>query len=826
MKEVWELLGYNNFVDEIALSLRGSSDICVVEGPPGVGKSWLLSGIGKAWEESGGSTVVGEGDRLHTDVAYHALGFALARLASRWSGFGSLVMDVMQAGENMAGTGGVISATVQAIRQSRPREHKSRAMYLGPDENRILYELEKLAADDPLLLIVDNLHWWDRSSLALLARLRSAQMRESFEFLEGLRVLAARTPEPYQSVAHPDAVDALLEPMHTKHIRLGRVPRESFGPILHALGARSSPSARVADAAHSLTGGHLALAKRCVDQLNEGKGALFIESIDSSEFLARLLTERVRALGALGPEAIELLHVAAVLGLRFRRDAVICAWHGDAADTSRILRSLRDEEMLELDERMGSFAHDLYREHFLALPSFDRVEVHERLSDCLRRLSPADYDARCQNALRCERPTEAATLATQAALAQLRQGSPWDAISQEAMKSLDFEDFREVAQTMVKASDATEDAEFADAQRLLNSLPRVLPEALLAERDYLRAKGLMRTRSGSDRRQAISILNVWLDYHAIEPELGIRLMLQQMYGLVMNTDKQPGRELESRIRTVLRDRRGIDETAEDARCFLDRCASGLYEPDIAVLKIRDAARYHQPGPGQVVTRMPIERYKTLVNLAAEEVSNARYEDALTTNEELEELVNRFPAGTFPSHDHAESTALLAEYRLGRVGARQAAQRQDGIISSSTRDGDPFYSTNNLAVYLALDEKYRSAIEYFDGLIADLYARTEPEPSMMYMLRSNRCCTRYVAGERSGLRDEWDSLRDIAIQIPYVTQRFTLKRHAMLARIIADERSLNAVEFDVVLLDDDDVELGPMWDHLGRGFQLPSIVWWS
>ncbi len=379
---------------------------------------------------------------------------------------------------------------------------------------------------------------------------------------------------------------------------------------------------------------------------------------------------------------------------------------------------------------------------------------------------------------------------------------------------------------MVKASDATEGAEFADAQRLLDSLPRILPEALLVESDYLRAKSLMRTRSGSDRRQAISILNAWSDYHAIEPELGIRLMLQQMYGLVMNTDKQPGRELEIRIREVLRERRGMDETTEDARSFLDRCASGLYEPDIAVLKIRDAARYHRPGPGQFVTRMPIERYKTLVNLAAEEVSNACYEDALTTNEELEELVNRFPAGTFPSHDYAESTALLAEYRLGRLSARQAAERQYAIILGSTHDGDPFYSTNNLAVYLALDEEYRSAIEYFDRLIGDLYARTEPEPSMVYLLRSNRCCISYVAGERSGLRDEWDSLRDIAVRIPYVTQRFTLMRHDKLAHIIADERSLTAVEFDIVLLDDDDVELGPMWDHLGRGFQLPSIVWWS
>lgn len=826
MNELWEILGYDEIVHEIAESLRDSSDICVIEGPPGVGKSWLLNGIGKLWEEMGGSTVVGEGDRLHTDAAYHALGFALARLASRWSGFGSLVLNAMQAGENVAGTGGVIAAAVQAAKHSRPREHQARAMYLGPDEQRILFDLERLADDDPLLLIVDNVHWWDRPSLALLTRLRSTQMCEAFPFLENLRVLAARTPEPYQNVAHRDAVDALLEPMHTRHRRLGRVPRESFGAILRALGMTSAPSADVTDAAYSLTGGHLALAKHCVAQLNDGRGDLFVESVDSSEFLARLLTERIRTLGTLGPDAIELLHVAAVIGLRFRRDAVVCAWHGDVADTSRILRSLRDQEMLELDEHMGSFVHELYREHFLAVPEFDRVEVHERLSDCLRRMSPSDYDARCQNALRCERPTEAATLATQAALARLRQGTPWEDISDEAMKSLDFRDFREIALTMVSAHKATENAEFETAQRLLDSLPPTLPEALCAESDYMRAKCLMRTRSGADRRHAVALLGPWMEYHEREPELGVRLMLQQLYGLVMITDKQPGRELESQIRAVLRGRSGMDKSAEDAQYFLDRCASSLYEPDIAVLKIRDAVRYHRPSPSQTVTRMPIERYKALVNLAAEQVTNALYEDALSTTQEIEELLGRFPDGTLPCRDYVESTALVAEYRLGRTDAQQAAQRQRVVISCHTRDGDRFYPTNNLAVYLALSGEIAAAINSMDGLLEELFARSEPEPSMVYTLRANRCCMRYVAGERDGIGEEWDSLFDIAEQIPYVTRRFELRRHELLSRVIADGSSLTAAQFDVSILGEQEVEFGPMWDQLGRGFRLPSVEWWS
>ena len=50
MQSLWEVLGYDELATEVAESLRESSDITVVEGPPGVGKSFLAQGIGELWE--------------------------------------------------------------------------------------------------------------------------------------------------------------------------------------------------------------------------------------------------------------------------------------------------------------------------------------------------------------------------------------------------------------------------------------------------------------------------------------------------------------------------------------------------------------------------------------------------------------------------------------------------------------------------------------------------------------------------------------------------------------------------------------------------------
>ena len=54
----------------------------------------------------------------------------------------------------------------------------------------------------------------------------------------------------------------------------------------------------------------------------------------NEEFVARLLTDRIRALGTVGSSVIEILKVAAILGLRFRRSEVSCASGRSTAETA------------------------------------------------------------------------------------------------------------------------------------------------------------------------------------------------------------------------------------------------------------------------------------------------------------------------------------------------------------------------------------------------------------------------------------------------------------------------------------------------------------
>lgn len=826
MPDLWPTLGYDKVTAGIADELRGSADLVVVEGPPGVGKTYLAKGIGGLWEDAGGSSVVAEGDVLSSDVAFFPFKLAMVGLPRGWRSVGGALAGVARAGEAAIGTFGVITSTVEGLAKLRRERARGRAVFLGDADQDILYDLGRLADDKPILLIADNVHWWDAKSLVLLGRLRDPRMWNAFPFLAEMRVLAVQTPKPYQSVVSEQAHEALLAGGATRRVRLKRIPREGFEDVLVALGAGCSPAKEVADVVHALSGGHLALARKCATRIAEGETEDVLAAADSQQFVRALLTDRIHALGGLGKQAVSVLQIAAVLGLSFRRDEVTCAAGMDESETARVLRYCRDEELVQLLNGVGSFVHDLYRQHFLEIDTQDRIAIHERLSDCLRDLRPGEYDVRCLNALRAERPREGAAFAVQAALQAERDGRRWRELPGPLLNAITSKGWTVVVERFTEAQEHLNRYRFAACLNALDAIPRDLPKQLLAEIDYLRAMCRMSTRSEDDRAIGRSLLEAWAGYERKEPELGVRLMRLLLYGLTHKVDKEPGRALEGRIQQVLNERVSFDGAARDAVYTLGRTSGSLYEPEVAFVRNREAAEHYGPQEGQTLLRRPVEYYRCLVNLGASQIAIARYEEARETYGEVKRLVGAYAEGVFPRLDYPRTNDLLAEYRMGDLDPAEAVRRQREIVATLKVEGDPFYVENALAVYLTLADSIHEAIELFDRLHDELMrSRQSPEPSMVYLIRANRSAARFVSGQAGAAQAEWGALTDVVERIPYSIHPYLVRRHERLAEVIDAGRRMSPREFDEYLVVHGRMEFGPLWDNLGRGFRMPEIEFW-
>jgi hypothetical protein len=825
LADLWAVLGYEDVAASIAQAMHEGSDVNVIEGPAGVGKSRLAEGIGELWEAGKGSAIVARGDRSYSDAALHVLGLAMARLTGGWGMPGRSLAEVTKAGESLAGTAGVITATVQMLTNLRSERRAAHKMFLGDAEQEILFRLKRLSRGRPLLIIADNLHWWDPSSLAFLSRLRDEEMRAAFPFLDETRVLAVQTPEPYQHTAHPDALSRFLRAATTRRFELKRISREGFEDVLVGLGAKPKPTVEVADAVYALSGGHLLLASRCADRFSNGEGDELLLAASSDEFVRRLLSERIEVLGPGGQQVLALLQIAAALGLTFRRDELACAVDGEPSETARLLRYCRDEALLELDEDIGRFVHELYHRYFLGVGALNRVGIHESLSRCLQRLRPGEYELRCRNAVQAECQREAATLAVQAALRRQRESQQWRDLPDRVMDALDKGGMRPVAERFEKALSHLNQYRFTECLEEIGRLPRDLPTRLDAEADYLRATCLMATRSGDDRAHAQVILEAWANYHEEEAELGIRLLLLLLYGLVLLPDKTEGLRHEGEIMRALRSRRQSDISARDALSTLDRCAGSLHGPERALLRVREAVDYYGPSEEGDVLRRPIEYYRCLVNYGALLLLNARYDEAREVHVDLANLIAGYALDTFPRLDYALMNALLVEYRLEAVDPEQASCLQREIVAEHRVAGDPFYVENALACYLTLAGSPGEALTILNRLETGLCSRQNPEVSMLYMIRANRSAVRFVQGDRDTARTEWTELNELVPQIPYVTVPFLIRRHELLSEVMAEDMTMSASQFDECLVRGRPPEFGPFWDQIGRGLWMPEIEWW-
>lgn len=824
MADLWVTLGYDQIAADVAQSLRDGPDLRVIEGPPGVGKTSLTKGIGGLWELASGATLVAEGDTARSDVPYYPFRFALTSLPTGWRAFVPAAEVAARAAEAVVGTYGILTSTVKGIAALRKRRRAALASLLTDPEQQIVHELRRLAQDKPILLIADNLHWWDQESLDLLRRLMSSQVQAAHPFLSELRVLGVETTEPYQQVAHPGAHRSLLVSGRATRTTLAAIGRDRFELVLAALGAPTDISTDTADLVHALTGGHLALASRAGAALAQGVDVSGWATGAGDAFLRQLMTERIYALGAAGEQAAQMLQVAAVIGLVFRRAEITCATEASAADAGRILRICRDALILDLVDDTARFVHDLFRTFFLEEAGDEVVAIHERLEDCLRTLRPAEYELRALNAIAAERSRQAAALCVQALLARTREGrEPWQP-PEEVAEALASTRFDVAASGLVTAWEAMRSYDFDASIAALERLPRDLPRVLLAEADYVRASCLLATRSEEDRAVGRLTLEAWDGLLVEEPELGSRISRLLAYGLSHLHDKEPGRCLENRLRHELGDRSAFDLSAKDASYSLDRSSASLYSSDVALIRIEEAVSHFGRPSQEDELRRPLESYRSLVNLVASLISNGRYELAVEQQTEIDLLLDRYPEGTFPRPEFPAMNAVLAEYRAGRIDAAEAVSRHETRVRPHFMASDPFYADNAYGVFLALTGR---AEEGFEVVTASLdllrRSRRDPESSMEYLLRANACAIGFTTGLSSA--SEWRDLADLVRRISYTSAPVLIRRHELLTELFDSGKHVTPQVLDVWPIQRSPHEFGPLWDNFGRGFRMPEVEFW-
>jgi AAA ATPase domain len=336
----------------------------------GTGSSWLVSGTGGI----GKTRLLHEVQRLSV-----ALGFGV-----RWGycvrGIETPLFPVLQLAR-------VPLAHPDRIPKSATRKESLAHKQTGEILLLVLNELEKEAAGQPLLLLIDDLQWVDDESVKALNLLARMTSRNPI-----LLVMATRRPYPERgSLPVESALDETLAHLRQEgtleEIRLKPLKKTEVGELVTSLLPSLSDrnrTERVVEWAVHLSGGNPYLVIECARQLGEDTGsqedAFGLEAPAGTGHRAgsedpaarfgggvgRLLSARLQGLTV---REETLLRLASVVGEKFDEEPLIGVLRWPKREVRRRLRRLCDEVgvivQLSTTPDRFSFEHALLWEYVL-----------------------------------------------------------------------------------------------------------------------------------------------------------------------------------------------------------------------------------------------------------------------------------------------------------------------------------------------------------------------------------------------------------------------------------------------------------------------------
>jgi PAS domain S-box-containing protein len=379
------------------LATQGSSEIVLVSGHSGIGKSFLINEFSKALLLSRGLFAFGKCDQYQRETPYAALAQAFEGLIRSFLGESEAQLDAWRrslahaVGQN----GQLLVALVPALElilgpQSRvpdlpPREAKTRFHNVF---HSVL--LAFAGTEHPLVLFLDDLQWVDYSTLDLL---ENWYTREDPPPL--MLIGAYRDNEVDSNPRLLHAVNTIRQSgANLQEIAIGPLTFEDIAKILtDTLQFAPEAVTPLAELVHEKTGGNPFFVIQFISSLAEEHLISFdpgarawrwdLDLAQAKEFSDSIVEFMLEKLGRLPRETVGALQQLACLGDRADLDQVRLIYENPEASQGHLREAVRSGLLLSSD-RGYRFLHDRVQEAaYLSLSEGDREAAHLRIGQLL-----------------------------------------------------------------------------------------------------------------------------------------------------------------------------------------------------------------------------------------------------------------------------------------------------------------------------------------------------------------------------------------------------------------------------------------------------------
>jgi DNA-binding CsgD family transcriptional regulator len=355
-------------------AVRGEGRLALVEGPAGIGKSRLLAELRRAAEEEHVRVLGARGSELEREFPFGVVRQLLepalrdVEARERWlAGAAAPARAIFETGD--AGGDGIMADASFATLHG------------------LYWLIANIAAEGPVLLSVDDIHWCDRASLRFLAYL--------VRRLEDMPVLVGATLRSTDPGTDPALIAEIGHDPAVRPVRPGPLSADAVTAMVRARLGEDAHSSFCAACAR-VTGGNPLLLRQLLTSLAADGVTPDAAHVDVvSDIGPRAVSRTVLLrLARLSEEAVAVARAVAVLGESADLQTVAALAELEEEQVATATTALGRAEILREEPPLG-FVHPLVRDAvYHELSPTHRELLHARAATELRKAgAPADQVA-------------------------------------------------------------------------------------------------------------------------------------------------------------------------------------------------------------------------------------------------------------------------------------------------------------------------------------------------------------------------------------------------------------------------------------------------
>jgi DNA-binding winged helix-turn-helix (wHTH) protein/predicted ATPase len=359
-------------------------------GEPGVGKTRLAGEVATVAEEKRMALMVGHCSEHDEAVAYLPFVEILESLVER-----AQSQDRLRAA--LGPEASELARLIPKLRNILPGLPPSRALPPAQARRHLLnsfYDFAARAAStQPVLMILEDLHWADDSTLALLDHIAQRLSDQPL-----MVICTYRDAETNIAPVLARTLEDLVRGRLATEVRLKRLPRGEVAAMLSSLSGKPPPEGVVAEIFAETEGNpffveelfhHLEDDGRLYDAAGQFRSKLQIGEFDAPRSVRLVVARRLSRLGRL---TREILAAASVIG-RFFSFEVLKVLYDDNDDS--ILECLEEAEKAGLlasfaagSQARFAFSHELIRQAVLSgLSAMRRQRLHLKVAEAIELMA-------------------------------------------------------------------------------------------------------------------------------------------------------------------------------------------------------------------------------------------------------------------------------------------------------------------------------------------------------------------------------------------------------------------------------------------------------